>query len=127
MPKLLPFGLCCDFGNGWKKMTKTKCCTIRLLNKSYDIKCPEQEQQSLQLAAQKLNELLLKSKTQFKTLDNVQVLVLAALHLSHELITSQSQQKEQRHQLTEFISNLENKIGLVANNTTQTTVITENV
>ena len=95
-------------------MTKTKCYTIRLLNKSYDIKCPEDEQQSLQLAAQKLNEQLLKKKAEFKKLDDVQALVLAALHLSHELITSQSQQKEQRHQLTEFISTLESKISKVA-------------
>ncbi len=96
-------------------MTKTICCTIRLLNKSYDIKCPEKEQQNLQLAAQKLNAQLLKAKTEFKKIDDAQAFVLAALNISHELITTQSQQKEQREQLTQFISNLESKINQVAN------------
>lgn len=95
-------------------MSKTKCCTIQLLNKTYDIKCPEGELQSLQLAAQKLNEQVLKKKTQFKKLDDVQALILAGLHICHELVINQSQQKEQRHQLSEFISSLESKISKAA-------------
>ena len=95
------------------KMTKTTSCTVRLLNKSYDIKCPDGEQENLQLAAQKLNEQLLKKKGEFKKLDDFQALLLAALHVSHELIMSQTQQQEQRQQLTQFISTLEDKISHV--------------
>ena len=94
-------------------MTKTTTCTIRLLNKSYDIKCPEAEQENLELSAQKLNEHLLKKKREFKKLDDYQTLLLAALHVSHELIVCQNQQQEQRQQLTQFISTLEEKISQV--------------
>ncbi len=95
-------------------MTKATYCTIRLLNKSYKIKCPNEEQDKLQLAAQKLNDILLKKKNEFKKLDDFQALLLAALQVSHELITCQTNQQEQRLQLSQFINTLENKIGQVA-------------
>lgn len=94
-------------------MTKIQSCTIQLLNRSYNIKCPDAEQENLQLAAQKLNEQLLKKKSEFKKLDDFQALLLAALHVSHELIICQTQQQEQRQQLTQFISTLEDKISQV--------------
>lgn len=95
-------------------MTTDKICTIRLLNSAYEIKCPEQEHDNLLLAAEKLNEHIIKKKSEFNKLDDFKALLLAALHVSHELITYQTQQQEQRMQLTEFISTLESKIGRVA-------------
>lgn len=95
-------------------MTKPKFHTVRLLNRSFDIKCPEGEQDNLHLAAQKLNDLFIQKKTEFSKLDDFQALFLAALHISHELVSCQSQQNEHRQQLTQFISNLENKINQVA-------------
>ncbi|AHE65675.1 cell division protein ZapA [Legionella oakridgensis] len=95
-------------------MTKTKSCTIRLLNKPYEIKCPEDEADNLKQAALKLNAHLLEQKRKFKQLDDFQALLLAALHISHELITSQAKEEERRQQLTQFISSLENKINQIA-------------
>ena len=97
-------------------MATKKSCTIRLLNKSYELKCPENETDSLQRAALKLNAHLLEKKNKFKHLDDYQILMLAALHISHELITCQAQQEQRRQQLTQFISTLENKISQVAEN-----------
>ncbi|MDP1604925.1 MAG: cell division protein ZapA [Legionella sp.] len=96
-------------------MTTSKPCSIRLLNKTYEIKCPEQETANLQLAAGKLNEQLTLNKKKFNQLDDFQNLLLAALHVSHELILCQKQQEQQRHQVTQFISTLENKINQVVN------------
>ena len=95
-------------------MTKASFYTIQLLNKSYNIKCAEDEEEALQLAAQKLNECWLQKKREFAKLDTFQALLLAALHISHELITCQTEQKEQRQQLANFISTLETKISQVA-------------
>lgn len=95
-------------------MTKQKFQTVRLLNRSFDIKCPENEQENLHLAAQKLNDLFIRKKKEFNRLDDFQALFLAALHISHELVSCQSQQNEHRQQLTQFINNLENKISQVA-------------
>lgn len=94
-------------------MTVTKSCSIKLLNKTYEIKCPEGEAKNLQQAAEKLNEQLLKNKSKFKQLDEFHSLLLAALNISHELITCQKQQEHQRQQVARFISTLENKIHQV--------------
>lgn len=92
------------------QMTTSKSCSIKLLNKTYEIKCPDHEIANLQQAAEKLNEQLLQSKKKFKQLDEFQALLLAALNVSHELITCQKQQEQQRQQVTKFINSLENKI-----------------
>jgi cell division protein ZapA len=96
-------------------MTTSSSCPIKLLNKTYTIKCPDHETANLQLAADKLNEQLQLNKKKFKQLDDFQNLLLAALHVSHELVSCQKQQENQRHQVTQFISSLENKINQVVN------------
>ena len=95
-------------------MTTAKTCTIRLLNKSYEMKCPESEVSNLQQAALQLNAQVMEKKKKFKQLDNYDALLLAALHISHELISCQTQQTQRQQQLTQFISSLENKISQAA-------------
>ncbi|KTC68844.1 cell division protein ZapA [Legionella birminghamensis] len=96
-------------------MTTSKPCSIRLLNKTYEIKCPDHEVDNLQRAGQKLNEQLLANKKKFRQLDEFQNLLLAAIHISHELISCQKQQEQQRHQVTQFINSLETRINQVVN------------
>ena len=95
-------------------MTNVTSCSIRLLNKSYEIKCPEHEIENLQQAALKLNAQILEKKQKFKQLEDFDALLLAALHISHELISCQKQQEQRRLQLSQFISSLENKISQAA-------------
>jgi cell division protein ZapA len=92
-------------------MTTTQFCTIRVLNKSYQIKCPDEEMDNLNLAAQKLNDYLNQNKDSTKRLDDYQALLMAALHVSHELVTCLNQQSQQRNQLAQFINTLENAVG----------------
>ncbi len=94
-------------------MTSIKTSKIKLLNKTYEIKCPEGEEPNLLLAAKKLNDQVLLNKTKFKHLDNLQTLVLAALDISHELVICKNEQEHQRHQVTQFITSLETKINNV--------------
>lgn len=94
-------------------MTTSKTCKVKLLNKSFEIKCPESEESNLQLAAQKLSERMSHNKEKFKQLDNYQTLLLAALDISRELIVCKSEQAQQRQQVTQFISSLESKINKV--------------
>ncbi len=93
-------------------MTTTQFCTIRIQNKSYKIKCPEAEMENLQLAAEKLTCQLLKTKNLSKKMDDYQDLLMAALHVSHELILCENQQAQQREQLAQFINTLENAVGV---------------
>ncbi|KTD42887.1 cell division protein ZapA [Legionella parisiensis] len=92
-------------------MTQMKSCTVKLLNKTYEIKCPEGEEPNLLLAVQKLNNQIMINKKKSKQLDNFQTLLLAALDISHELILCKNKQAHQQHQVTQFINSLENKIN----------------
>jgi cell division protein ZapA len=94
-------------------MTKAKSYTIRLLNKSYEIKCLEDEADNLDSAAEQLNKYMLEYKNQFKQLDDFQSLLLAALHISEKLNNSQEQIIGRQKELTQFISSLEHKINQV--------------
>lgn len=94
-------------------MNSKTSCSIKLLNKTYDIKCPEGEESNLQLAAKKLNHHLLENKRKFKQIDDFQNFLLAALHTSHELVLCQKSQEEQRLQVSLLINSLENKINQV--------------
>ncbi len=95
-------------------MTTTKLCTIKILSKSYQIKCPEGEMNNLKLAARKLNDELLKKKSASKRQDDYQALLMAALHVSHELVICENQQSQQRQQLARFINTLETTVGVEA-------------
>jgi cell division protein ZapA len=81
------------------------------MNKSYQIKCPDNEEHNLLLAADKLNEKINNTKTKFKNLDNFQTLLLSALDVGHELIICKKEQEQQRHQVNQFITSLESKIN----------------
>ena len=92
-------------------MTNNKSCTINILNKSYEIKSPKDEEANLLLAAEKLNEQIRLHKNQFKNIDDFKILLLAALEISHQLVLSENYQENQRLQVTQFISSLETKIN----------------
>lgn len=92
-------------------MSQMKSCTVKLLNKSYELKCPEGEEANLVLAAQKLNNQIMLNKKKAKQLDDFHSLLLAALDISHELVLSKTQQAQQHHQVSQFITSLENKIN----------------
>ena len=93
-------------------MTTTTFCTIHVLTKSYQIKCPETEIDNLKLAAEKLNSEIRKKKSASKRLDDFQSLLMAALHVSHELVLCEEQQTQQRQQLARFINTLESTVGV---------------
>ncbi|HCA90013.1 MAG TPA: cell division protein ZapA [Legionellales bacterium] len=91
----------------------TKTCSIKLLNKTYDIKCPEHEEDNLKKAAHKINEQLQANKAKFNHLGEFQNLLLASLHISHELVAFQEQHHQQQAHVTEFIRSLESKVNEV--------------
>ena len=92
-------------------MTTKKSCTIKILDKSYEVKCPDNEKENLLLAVAKLNEKMASNKNKFKRLDDFQILLLAALDIGHELVICQKEQEQQRHQVNQFISSLESRIN----------------
>lgn len=92
-------------------MTQIKSCSIKILNKNYEIKCPEGEEYNLLHAEEKLNQHIAMNKAKHKHLDDFHSLLLAALDISHELVLCKSKQTSQQHQVTQLINSLENKIN----------------
>jgi cell division protein ZapA len=92
-------------------MVNLKTCQVKLFNKVYQVKCPESEEANLVLAAAKLNERINGNKKKFKQLDNFQMLLLAALDVSHELVLCQNEHEQHKAQVNQFISSLEGKIN----------------
>ena len=88
-------------------MSSSNYCTIQLMNKAYKIKCPVEEMENLELAAKKLNTTISQKKSQFKALDPMQILLLSALHISHEFINQEQKLLHRKEQLAEFISALD--------------------
>ncbi len=88
-----------------------KTCTLKILSKSYQIKCPEHEEQNLLLAAEKLNEKILENKEKCKSLDNFHTLLLAALDISRESVLCEIDKEQQRNQVNQFISSLEHNLN----------------
>lgn len=91
----------------------TKPCTIKLLNKTFEIKCPEGQEAQLQIAAKKLNDQLSQNKKKFGQLDDFHLLLLSALNLSYDLLNCQQEQEQHRQQVAQLISSLEHKIHQV--------------
>jgi cell division protein ZapA len=91
-------------------MNTTDYCTIQLMNKAYKIKCPAEEKENLEQAAKRLNSFISQKKSQFKTLDPMQILVLTALEITHEAITQEQKHAQKREQLSEFIQSLEQRL-----------------
>lgn len=94
-------------------MGASKSCMIELMNKTFEIKCTDGQEESLKQAAEKLNELICQDQEKYSQLDDFQTLLLAALQISHELTLCQKQQERQRQQITQFINSLENKMHQV--------------
>lgn len=92
-------------------MTHAKHCKVKILNKFYEIKCPEGEEMNLLLAADKLNNHIQQNKSKNKKYDDFHHLLLAALDIGRELIICKKEQEFHRQQVTQFITSMESKIN----------------
>lgn len=82
--------------------------TISILGKEYQIGCPPEEEESLRQSARYLNEQMKQVKSRGATLGFEKVAILAALNISHELVT-QGKTADQSNTLRKLKS-LEEKI-----------------
>lgn len=95
-------------------MNTPNITNITIMGKAYKIKCAPDEVENLQRAAKKLSGVISQKKAVFKTLDPIQLLILAGLHLSNELINQETKRSNQREQLNEVIQTLETRIKEVS-------------
>ncbi len=65
--------------------------TVRLLDKDYQIACPEEERAALQTAAEHLNRRMKEIRDSGRVVGLDRIAVMAALNLAHESLQAQTE------------------------------------
>ena len=81
--------------------------TVKILDKEYRIACPKDEKDGLLTSAKYLNSRLREVRHTGKVIGADTILVLAALNITHELLT----QKWQQERIDSRITRLRNRAG----------------
>ena len=90
-------------------MKQQDSITISILDKDYRVACPEDEKETLLASASVLNKRLRDIKNKGAVIGTERIAIMAALNLSHELLTGKA--IEQQHaELNDRIDSLSTKI-----------------
>lgn len=73
--------------------------TVRLLDKEYQVACPENERKALLESAEMLNRKMQEIRESGKVVGIDRIAVMAALNLSHEMLQGRSASAEADEQL----------------------------
>ena len=64
--------------------------TISIMNKEFQVSCPEGEEEALQRAARYLSEQMQEIRQSGKVVGMDRIAIMTALNMSHELLSGQS-------------------------------------
>lgn len=84
--------------------------SLDIAGRNYKLKTPQHQQQGLQEAAALLNEKIAELKSKSRTLSAEQAAVLAALNLSYELLTERELLAQDRQQIAERLTQLQQQV-----------------
>ena len=68
-------------------MKNSKTLNIKIMGREFYITCPNEEQEDIQLAATYLDKKIQEVKAEGKVIDSDRIAIIAALSISHELLT----------------------------------------
>jgi cell division protein ZapA len=83
---------------------------VRILDKEYQVSCPPAEQEALLKSARYLDENMRKIKGRGNIHGLEKISVMAALNITHEMLSKSLQLNESRHQTAQQIKYLEDKL-----------------
>lgn len=83
---------------------------IKILGKTYHIKCPASETASLERAAEFLDEKMRSSKNNKGVVNQDRVAIITALNLAHELFTTEHRKESHTHHINQRLCDLHAKI-----------------
>jgi len=90
-------------------MSDTTDTSIEIMGKTYQIKCPEAEINSLQCAAQYLEEKMrLIRASGILSLDRVAI--ITALNVAHQLLVLEQQKNQHAQLINQRLTELQNKV-----------------
>lgn len=83
---------------------------VNILGKEYKIGCPSELQNSLLHAAKFLDHKMRELRDKHHIIGSDKIAVLAALHITHELLNNTSQNKQYNQEIKEKLSILNKKV-----------------
>lgn len=90
--------------------TETSTLEVFILDKSYRINCPENEQESLRSSGQYLDRKMREIRSSGKVIGLERIAVIAALNITHELLNASrhmDSQSDSKAELAKLISKIE--------------------
>lgn len=99
---------------------KTVHSTIEILGKVYPVKCQESELDSLQKAAQYLNDKMAEVQESGKVVDPGRIAIITALNIAHQMLQSDQQKTSFVSKLNQRITNLQDRLDTAINKALQT-------
>ena len=90
--------------------TETSTLEVFILDKSYRINCPENEQESLRSSGQYLDRKMREIRSSGKVIGLERIAVIAALNITHELLNASRNmdaQSDSKAELAKLISKIE--------------------
>jgi cell division protein ZapA len=97
--------------------------TIEILGKSYPIRCPETELESLQQAAKFLNAKMSEIQDSGKAINIERIAIMAALNITHQLLQQDKQKDTLMSKINTKISSLQDKLETAINKQLQAELI----
>ena len=90
--------------------SETKTVTVTILDKEYLVNCPEEEHHDLIRSADFLDRKMREIRDAGKIIGSERIAVMAALNISHELLTQSSESGKIDSSIGQRIKGLEAKI-----------------
>lgn len=90
--------------------TETSTLEVFILDKSYRINCPENEQESLRASGQYLDRKMRDIRAAGKVIGLERIAVIAALNITHELLNASrhmNAESDSKAELSKLISKIE--------------------
>ncbi|MEJ6654869.1 MAG: cell division protein ZapA [Pseudomonas sp.] len=92
-------------------MSQPLTVTLRILDKEYQVACPPEERYNLEEAARHLDNTMRDIRNRGKVVGVERIAVMAALNISHEMLTGNLQKSrlmsDQQQQITELANRLD--------------------
>lgn len=97
--------------------------TIEILGKYYPIRCPESELQSLNEAAQYLNQKMLEVQNSGKVINLERIAIISALNIAYQFLQMANQKNHYETKISERIQQIKEKVESALGKTLQTDMI----
>ncbi len=92
-------------------MSEVQTVTVKILDKEYQVACPADEVESLTQSARYLGERMDEIRSSGKVVGLDRIAVMAALNITHEMLTGQLEVSQSSDQISKRLDHLNERVG----------------